>query len=214
MKRILFLLSCLTAILSACSNGDGKQTQTIDFGEIAPQQLRDGSLQLQAAASSGLPVQFVSWDQTIAAIESDRVRFLQAGTVNITACQPGNDRFYEAPEIMRQLIIRDWDPDKQIQTIHFELPEKWKLSRDGQILKLDAASSSGLPVAYTLENAKYGRVLSNGTLYFYHAGEGGVPGDKTYDAQVSVIASQGGNDAYNPADNVIRTIRVTGDVFH
>lgn len=204
----------MTAIFTACDKDGGKQTQTIDFGEIAPQQLRDGSLRLQAVASSGLQVQFASWDETVAVIEGDRVRFLQAGTVNITAYQSGNDRFYEAPEILRRLIIRDWDPDKKMQEIAFELSAELKISRDGQMIRLNAVSSSGLPVAYTLESTKYGRLLSDNTLYMYHAGEGGTPGDKAYDVQITVVASQGGNDEYNPADNVIRTMRVIGDVFH
>jgi hypothetical protein len=213
MKRIIFILSCLATILSACNKDEGKQTQSIDFGEIAPQLLHDGSIALQATASSGLPVFFSSWDETLAVIEGDRVRFLQAGTVNIIAYQPGNEHFYEAPEITRQLIIRDWDPDKKIQTVNFGLPDEWKISRDGQILRLNAVSSSGLPVAYTLKNTVYGRLLEN-ALYVYHAGESGVSGDKTYIAQISVVASQGGNDEYNPADNVIKTVRVIGDVFH
>jgi hypothetical protein len=215
MKQIIFILSSLAAILSACNDDAGKQAQTVSFGEIAPQQLRDGSVALQATASSGLPVSFVSWDETVAVIEDDRVRFLQAGTVNITAYQPGNEQFYEAPEITQQLLIRDWDPDKKVQTISFELPDDWKISRDGQIIRLNAVSSSGLPVAYTLKNTEYGRLFqTSNMLYFYHAGEGGTPREKTYDVQVSVVASQGGNDEYNPADNVTETMRVIGDVFH
>jgi hypothetical protein len=215
MKRTVFIVSCLTAFLSACGEDGGKQKQMIDFGEIAPQLLRDSSLLLQIAASSGLPVFFASWDPSVAVIEGDRVRFVQAGTVNITAYQPGNEQFYEAPEIMRLLIIRDWDPGKKIQTIRFDLPGEWKISRDGQALRLTATSSSGLPVAYTLRDTKYARFFQSGsTLYFYHAGEGGAPPDKVYDVQIAVVASQSGNEEYNPADNVTRTIRVIGDVFH
>jgi len=215
MKQTVFILSFLTVILSACNKDDEKQTQSINFEEIAPQLLRDGSLQLQATASSGLPVLFVSWDETIATIEGNRVRFLQTGTVNITAYQRGNDLFYEAPDIMRRLIIRDWDLNKKMQTIDFELPNEWRISRDGQMVRLNATSSSGLPVAYTLKNTIYGRLLqSNNTLYLYHAGEGGTPGDKVYDVQISVTASQIGNEEYNSADNVTKTMRVIGDVFH
>ncbi|MDR0537143.1 MAG: hypothetical protein LBH04_03725 [Tannerellaceae bacterium] len=214
MKRILFILSCFTAVLSACDKDNGKQQQSIEFGEIAPQLLRDEYLQLQAQSSSKLPVSYASWDEKIAVIEDDKVHFLQAGTVNITAYQSGNEMFYEAPEIVRQLIIRDWDLDKKIQSIDFNPPLEWKISRDGQMIKLNGQSSSGLPVSYTLGNTKYGRLLSTGTIYVYHAGESGVPRDNTYDVQLSIVASQSGNAEYNPADNVIKTIRVIGDVFH
>jgi hypothetical protein len=207
------ILSCLAVILSACSKDDGKQTQSIEFGEIAPQLLRDGSVKLHATASSGLPVLFSSLDTETVTVEGDRAVFRQAGKVNIIAGQPGNDRFHEAPEVTRQLLIRDWDPDKKIQTVDFELPADWRLSRDGQQLKLYAVASSGLPVSYVLATKAYGRFLTAGTVYFYHAGESGTP-RIAYDVQISIIASQIGNDEYNPADNVERTIRVIGDVFH
>ncbi|MDR0748878.1 MAG: membrane lipoprotein lipid attachment site-containing protein [Tannerellaceae bacterium] len=213
MKRIIFILFCLAAILSACSKDEGKQTQSINFGEIAPQLLRNASITLQATASSGLPVFFSSWDTETAAIEGDRLVFKQAGKVDIVAYQPGNEQYYEAPEITRQLLIRDWDPEKKVQTIDFELPDEWKISRDGQTIRLNAVSSSGLPVTYTLENTVYGRLLDN-VLYVYHAGESSAPGDKIYDVQISVIASQGGNNEYNPADNITKTVHVIGDVFH
>ncbi|MDR1524005.1 MAG: hypothetical protein LBS79_01955 [Tannerella sp.] len=215
MKRILWILTGIMT-LAACDTGDGKQMQTIDFGELAPQQLRDGFLLLQATASSELPVAFTSWDTTIAVIENDRALFRQTGAVNIIAYQPGNDLFHEAPHIARQLIIRDWDPDKKTQTIDFELPGEWKLSRDGTAVKLSATASSGLPVSYVLTSITYGFISDRPPfyLYLYHAGENGVSGENAYNAQLSVIASQIGNDEYNPADNVRRTIRVIGDVFH
>jgi hypothetical protein len=213
MKQILWILTGIM-IFAACDTNEGKKTQSIDFGEIAPQQLRDGFLQLQATASSGLPVAFASWDTTIAVIENDKALFLQTGVVSIIAYQPGNEQFYEAPEITRQLIVRDWDPDKKTQEITFELPGEWKISRDGQLFKLNAVASSGLPVSYVLASKEYGRFLNANTVYFYHAGEGGTPSTAAYDATVSITASQIGNEEYNPADNVERTIRVIGDVFH
>jgi hypothetical protein len=202
---------------AACDPGNRKQAQSIDFGEIAPQLLSDGYLQLQATASSGLPVSFAVWEGGAALIEGNRAVFTQAGKANIIAYQPGNEQFYEAPEITRQLLIRDWDPNKETQEISFELPAKWQLSRDYQRVELKATASSGLRVSFSLSTDIYGRILTGASatyLYFYHAGEGSAPGDKAYDVTVVVTASQEGDEAYNPADNVERAIHVIGDVFH
>jgi hypothetical protein len=216
MMKILSILIMILCFAS-CDKNNQKQAQSIDFGEIAPQQLRDGAVTLQATASSGLPVAFSGSDDEIAVIEGHSVVFKQAGKVNIVAHQAGNEQFYEAPEITRPLLIRDWDPDKQTQEISFELPAEWKLSRDYQRVELNAAASSGLPVSYSLSTDIYGRIMiSSGVtyLYLYHAGEGSTPGDKAYDVTVVVTASQEGDATYNPADNVERAIHVIGDVFH
>ncbi|MDR3338936.1 MAG: hypothetical protein LBT25_02365 [Candidatus Symbiothrix sp.] len=213
MKKSKFLLFCLAVILSACENSDVKQTQTIEFEEIPPQQLRDGFLQLQAKSSSGLPVSYGSWDTTIAVIENDKIQFLQAGVVDIIAYQQGDEQFYEAPQITQQLIIRDWDPNKKTQTISFDLPAEWRLSQDGTAVALKATASSGLPVSFVLSSKEYAS-LSTTYLYFYHAGENGTSSNVAYNTRIFITASQSGNDEYNPADNVTKSIHVVGDVFH
>lgn len=216
IKQTLLLLTGLM-FFTACDTNNEKQAQYIEFEEIAPQQLRDGFVQLQATASSGLPVAFVCWDTTIAVITDEKAHFRKPGIVGITAIQPGNDQFYEAPSIKRQLNIRDWDPNKENQTItNFELPTDWILSRDGILVPLKATASSGLPVSYVLSATRYGFIPDNPPyyLYLYHAGENGIPNYVVYTAQISVVASQSGNDKYNPADNVTKTMRVTGDVNH
>jgi hypothetical protein len=213
MQKILFVLTVILTFTS-CDTNSIKQMQTIDFSDIAPQQLRDSSVTLHAKASSGLPVLFLSLDTEIAVIDGDIAVFKQAGTVNIVAIQSGNDQFFEAINVTRQLIIRDWDPNKKTQEISFELPAEWKISRDGQLLKPNATASSGLPVSYILSSEEYGRFVNPKTVYFYHAGEGGTSPSEIYNITVSIIASQNGNDEYNPADNVKQTIQVIGDVFH
>jgi hypothetical protein len=217
MKQLIRILTGIMIFAACGTTGDEKQTQSIDFGEIPPQHLRDGSLQLQAKASSGLPISYASWNPDIVVIEGDKAVFKQAGKTNIIAYQSGNEQFYEAPDITRQLLIRDWDPNKKTQEITFELPAEWKLSRDNQLLTLNAVASSGLPVSYVLTSDKYGFRLNPSTIYFYHAGEGvKLIGEeaRSYIADVTIIASQTGNDEYNPADNVEKTIHVIGDVAH
>jgi hypothetical protein len=205
MKMTVYTLYSVVVIaLTACGNEGGKSSQTIEFGEFAPQSLKDGSLQLQATASSGLPVTFHSSDTRIAVINGNIAEFVAVGTVYITAGQPGNESFYEAPDITRELKIRNWDPDKQSQTISFELPEKW--SNDDPPLPLVATSTSGLPVTFTASDWK-ATITRDNLLILYH-------GPYTYDIYIVITASQEGDPVYNPADNVTRTIHAIGEGSH
>lgn len=205
----------LMAMAVMACNQDIRQEQTISFEKIAPQLLRDGSVQLKAAASSGLPVTFVSADENIATVEGDRAVFHAAGSTLIYAIQRGNEDFYEAPDVFQSLLVRDWDPDKKTQTIDFELPAVWQISVNGQMLTLNAAASSGLPVKYSVSGANVGRILNNTSIFYvYHAGEGGCDFRNKYTTTLIFSASQDGNGEYNPADNVARQIRIFGDVLH
>jgi hypothetical protein len=212
MRKIKSVLIGLIVVLTACQQ-EVKQEQRIYFEEIPLQILMNGSMQLKAAASSGLPVTFTSADARIATIEGDRALFHAEGRIPIYAVQRGNEAFYEAPDVFQYLLIKDWDPNKKTQEITFDLPAEWKLSRDGQMLRLNAAASSGLPVKYTLQGEEIGRFLNAHTFYVYHGGEINRYYNG-YDISISLVASQEGNDEYNPADNAARTIRIIGDVLH
>ncbi|KAA6300480.1 MAG: hypothetical protein EZS26_003370 [Candidatus Ordinivivax streblomastigis] len=212
IKTTVFLLFAAVAF-SACNPEDTKREQNIYFEDIAPQILRDSLVQLKATASSGLPVVFGSGNTNIVTIEGDRAVFHAEGKVYVYASQPGNDEFYEAPNIFHQLVIRDWDPNKKAQTIHFELlPSEWKLSRDGIYLSLSATATSGLPVKFTFSGPKVG-FISNSTLFLFHGGESPEFPD-TYNVTITIIASQEGNDEYNSSDNIERKMHIIGDVLH
>ena len=206
MKQVIFILCLILTIAIGCKKDSGKETQTIEFGEIAPQILKDGSVQLRAQASSGLSVIFESTNTSIATINGNTTVFLKSGLVNIVASQPGNEQYYEAPNIVRSLTIHDWDPNKKSQTISFELPESW--TNDDPYLVLKATASSGLPVKFTSGDSK-GRITENNELILYHG-----PYPNTYDTYINITASQEGNQEYNPADNVVRTIHALGIGTH
>jgi hypothetical protein len=196
-------------LVGACTPGNLKRSQTISFAELPPQNFMDSSLLLTATASSGLPVTYGSSDSRIALVEGDVVRFVTPGVVYLTARQAGDDSFYEAPDVVRELRIRDWDPRKRSQTISFELPEA--RSNDDPPLILTATASSGLPVHYTSSNSK-GILFTDShtgacSLILYH-------GPMTYDLYLTITASQAGDAVYNPADNVSRTIHAIGDGTH
>lgn len=200
---VLFILS-LSVLFVACDSNQ-KLMQTITFNELASQLLRDSTLTLSGTASSGLRVHYLSSDSAIATIVNDTtVKFIQSGTVNITAFQPGNETFYEAGNITQQLKIHDWDPNKLTQTISFELIAEKRIST-GIIIPLEATSSSGLPVKFTSNDSH--AVISGSYLLLYH-------GTRTYDVSVQITASQSGNAIYNPAENVVRTLHIIGDETH
>jgi hypothetical protein len=201
--QLFYMIIVLIFFFSACGKNDDKVTQTIEFSEIAPQNLMDSSMQLKAMASSGLPVSFICSNSHIVEIDGSTVKFLTVGSVYITAVQAGNEQYYEAPNITRGLRIHDWDTNKKNQTISFDLPSKW--SNEDPPLPLVAASTSGLPVKFTSSDWK--GTISNNVLILFH-------GTYTYNIYINITASQEGDSIYNPAENVVRQIHAIGEGSH
>ncbi|MDR1864699.1 MAG: hypothetical protein LBR08_03915 [Bacteroidales bacterium] len=184
--------------LLSCS--DNPENQEIVFGEIAPQYIEDGWLQLSAAATSGLAVTYRSSNESVAMIEGDRAVFVSVGYTDVTAEQAGNDRFYEAPSVTRRLQIHSNDPDKKTQSITFSLPTNWKTSQGA--LLLTGTASSGLPVSYLSGNESIGQIVGK-VLILVHGDYAAYP--------LPVTAVQEGNGEYNAAGNVTRIIYVECD---
>ncbi|MDR2859074.1 MAG: hypothetical protein LBV64_01600 [Mediterranea sp.] len=200
MKKSSFIILYFLAIVGiiACEKGDDKERQTIDFDNIPPQNITDGSVLLTATASSGLPVILLSSDTSIAIMEGNKAVFQKPGRIGIVASQPGNEQFYEAPNVIRELNILNRDPNKKDQTITFaSLPSQWRGMTQG-ILKLNATASSGLPVTFTCDNTRLGNVYEDSYI-MSHLSSNAV-------AYVTITASQEGNDEYNPALNVSQII--------
>lgn len=81
-------------------------TQTITFAALADRLSTDAPFALGATASSGLPVTYASSDATVARIiGGNQLEILRAGTVTITASQPGNANYSAAAPVLRQLRI-------------------------------------------------------------------------------------------------------------
>jgi hypothetical protein len=201
LSALLGLL--LAPWLFACGDHP-KRPQTISFTDIPPQNFIDGYTLLDADASSGLPVSFYASDSRIVHIQGDTATFLDFGSVFIAARQHGNEDFYEAPYVIRELLIRDYDPNKLDQTIHFELPSS--RSNDDPPVPLVATASSGLTVSFTSSDTK-GKITPNNYLLLFH-------GSYQYEIFLTVTASQSGDQYYNPAPNVARTIHAIGDGIH
>ncbi len=83
----------------------GKGNQVITFPELAPRLTGTPDVSPGAAASSGLTCTYVSSNPAVAAIVDGKIRVLGAGTVNITARQPGNIHYNPAAEVSRELVV-------------------------------------------------------------------------------------------------------------
>lgn len=82
-----------------------KAAQTINLSAIADQALENGSLLLNATASSGLPVSYnlVSGPATLA---GNQLTFTAVGQVTIQAVQAGDTNYLAAPNVNRSFCIR------------------------------------------------------------------------------------------------------------
>ncbi|MGI4022887.1 MAG: MBG domain-containing protein [Janthinobacterium lividum] len=80
-------------------------SQTISFATSITKIYGDAGFALTAISSSGLPVNFSSADASIASISGSTVTIYKAGTVIITASQPGNSNYNAATAVNSALII-------------------------------------------------------------------------------------------------------------
>jgi hypothetical protein len=81
-----------------------KIKQSIDFALIKRVRLDSSTVQLNASASSGGPVTFISSTKNICSVDGKVLRLLSAGTCFITALQVGST-IYEPVQIDSELVI-------------------------------------------------------------------------------------------------------------
>ncbi|GHU66732.1 hypothetical protein FACS189413_00240 [Bacteroidia bacterium] len=191
----------MLVVFTACGGSDdSKADQSIFFGTLAPHNLSEGSFDLTATASSGLPVSFKSSDLSVALVSGKSVILLKKGTTTITAAQSGNDAFYEAPSVNQTLIVNeDNNTAKTNQTITWDLPETaWNFSQ-GE-LTLNATATSGLPVTFSAAHPNV--QISGNTLTLTYSGS-------HYDTNIDITAYQAGNNEYNAAPLVVKVLHIS-----
>ncbi|MBT1697598.1 6-bladed beta-propeller [Fulvivirgaceae bacterium PWU4] len=159
-----------------------KLSQVITFATFAQRTFDQGNVVLNASASSNLGVSFTSSDNTVATIDGNVVVVKKPGTVVITASQEGNDIYNAAPQVNRTLVIA-----KGVQQIVFDALMEKTLGEES--FRLDAKTSSGLPVSYTSSNTAVATI--NGDVVTI-VGEG----------EAIITAAQTGNDVYASAEAV------------
>ena len=82
-----------------------KKNQTIYFPELEVKTYGDEDFSLNATATSGLSVSYISSDLDVATVKNGVVHLVGAGTCMIHAYQNGNDEYYNAIRISRTLIV-------------------------------------------------------------------------------------------------------------
>ncbi len=162
--------------------------QQIAIAEIAPRSFPAEPFELDASASSGLPITFFSSNPQVATVEDGVLTAHRPGEATITAVQLGDDSYGAAAPVSRGVVV-----EHRPQTIEFpELPPK-PVGADP--LQLTGTASSGLPVSFSSSDSGVASVV-DGKLTIHSPGE------------VKITATQPGNAFYLPADPVERTLTV------
>ncbi|EPR71767.1 YCF48-related protein [Cyclobacterium qasimii] len=172
------------------SNGDGYsyaeiyrakflKTQEIRFNSIAEMEFGDQNFHIQALASSNLPVQFTSSNNSVAIVNGNSISIKGAGTAVITASQAGDEEYMSAKSVSQNLVVKKAD-----QTITFEIIVD-KMYGDNPF-DLISSASSGLNVTYSVVSGH--ATLSGNTLSLTESGN------------VTVKAIQEGNINFESAE--------------
>src|SRR5690606_31152195 len=73
-----------------------QEPQTISFAATRTVAYGDADFEPGATTTSNLPISYSSSDETIASIVSGKIHIKKAGTVTITASQPGDEEYLAA----------------------------------------------------------------------------------------------------------------------
>jgi hypothetical protein len=164
-----------------------KASQMISFDPVADKIFGDAPFGLTATASSGLPVSYrlVGGPATIS---GNLVTITGAGSVSIEASQAGSANFTAS-----SVIIRTFQISKAGQVLSFE--SIGSKTYGAASFPLNATTNSSLPVSYRVVAGA--ATLSGNIVSITGAGE------------ISIEASQPGNENYGPATSVVQTFTIS-----
>ncbi|UII19418.1 T9SS type A sorting domain-containing protein [Fulvivirga ligni] len=168
-----------------------KQNQTITFQNIPDKTFGDGDFELNVSASSGLEVLLTTASPNIE-INGKTVTITGGGSATIRARQLGNDNYNAAAEVYKTFMV-----NKASQTISFDEIDDMDIEETTTI-NLNASASSDLPVTFSVV-----------------AGPASVEGNAltiTGTGNITVRATQAGDNDYAAATFVDHTFEVTGNV--
>jgi hypothetical protein len=98
-----------------------KVPQQIYFDEIPEQKMGNPDYDLQAYASSGLPVTYSSNIPGIATIIDGKVHMVALGTCTITASQPGDASYEAAQDVSHILVVHEVTAEKEIMNSSLQI---------------------------------------------------------------------------------------------
>jgi hypothetical protein len=151
----------------------------------------DAAYSLGASVGSGLTLSYASDNTAVARVSSaGLVTIVGGGSANITASQAGNDNYNAATPVPQALTV-----NKANQTITFGTLAS-KTTADAPFALTGTTTAAGLTVSYTSSNPSVATVLEN-TVTIIGVGT------------TTITASQPGNDNYNAATSVARSLSVT-----
>ncbi|MCU1365194.1 MAG: large protein, partial [Ilumatobacteraceae bacterium] len=167
---------------------DVRKAQTIRFTAPTAKRMTESPVALNATATSGLAVSFVSTTPAVCTVIGGSAILIGPGTCSVTAQQPGVAPWAPAPNVTRTFAVT-----KTAQTITFAtLPAR---TIDKSPVVVTASASSSLPVAFTTTTpAVCAATGTNGsTIVLVDGGTCTVradqPGDGVYAAAPAVTRS-------------------------
>jgi gliding motility-associated-like protein len=167
-----------------------KRDQTIRFA--ATRTTTYGTADLDPLATSSnttIPITYLSSDNTVATIANNKIHIVKAGQVSITAKQAGNDTYNPAADVVQVLTI---NKANQAITIRAGVI---KVYGDAPYDPAATSTNTTIPVTYTSSDAAITKI-ENGKVEIIKAG------------RVNIIASQAGNENYNPATDKIQVLTI------
>lgn len=138
------------------NNIELKKYQLITFAPLPAKRPGDTDVVVTAAASSGLPLSFSSADTSIASIDQQgRVQVNGAGTVQLTALQPGNE-IYNAASATQAITVLPYN-------LRIEHANANGSAANGNSIRpyLNIVNADTLPLAYSELTARYWLTAEN-----------------------------------------------------
>jgi hypothetical protein len=173
-----------------------KLDQIITFNPLPAKSFGNAAFLLTGSSTSGLPMSYTSSNPDVATVSGNTVTIVGIGQTTITASQTGDVNFNAAASVPQTLTVV-----KGNQAIFFSLQNFSKTFGDEAFDLPGFAYTgdlimTGLPITYTSTNTSVA-TISGKTVTILAAGT------------ADIIASQTGNDYYNAASEVIRTLTVS-----